>query len=95
MGSSLECPYCEEELDDPDDCYKEDEVYEHSCRHCEQNFTFTLSYSVYYESEKADCLNGGEHDWKPINGSPAEYFVNKRRCSMCDRQMTIKKDDQA
>ena len=94
MGT-LECPYCEKELNDPDDCYKEDETYEERCRHCDKQFVFTLSYSVSYHSYKADCLNEADHDWKPITGYPEEYFKNRRRCSMCDREKTIKESEAA
>ena len=31
---SLECPYCEAEIDDPDDCYETHVTYEHECPHC-------------------------------------------------------------
>lgn len=87
--SDLQCPYCEESLSDPDDCYEEDEVYEHQCRNCEKHFAFSLSYSRYYDAWKADCLNGAEHDWKEISAWPPEVYANKRRCSVCDRMKTI------
>lgn len=91
--SGLECPYCEEDLDDPDDCYEPDDVYEEQCPHCEKYFIFTLSYSVDYSSEKADCLNGSPHDYQKINGGPHEYFVNKRRCSMCGTEKVLEEGD--
>ena len=87
--SNLECPYCDADLDDPDDCYKEDETYEEHCPHCDKRFVFTLSYSVSYTAYEAPCLNGEDHKWKKINGCPAEYFENRRRCEYCDKEITI------
>ncbi len=87
--SDLQCPYCDADLDDPDDCYKEDEAYEGHCPYCDKGFVFTLSYSVSYEATQAPCMNGEPHDWKEIHGSPKEYFENRRRCSYCDQEKTI------
>jgi hypothetical protein len=86
---SLECPYCEKEMRDPDDCYEEGVTYEHECPHCGKNFVFTISYHISYHPEQAPCLNGEEHDWKPIIGFPEEYFKNKFRCSYCDEERII------
>lgn len=81
------CPYCDKENEDP---YLEqprvDEVFEHECEHCEKNFVFTIDWNISYSEEKADCLNGGEHNWEKICGYPEEVYRNKRRCSMCDAE---------
>lgn len=91
---SIECPYCEAELDDPDDCHKTDETYQHQCSNCDKYFVFTLDYTVNYYIDKADCLNGEQHDWQRINGWPKMLFAGKRRCSMCDEQRDGFLDDQ-
>lgn len=85
------CPYCNKEIEEP---YVEepsvDETYKHECEECGKNFVFTLDFSIDYDEKKADCLNGGEHDWKPICGYPEEFYKNKRRCSMCDKEINLK-----
>lgn len=75
------CPYCnhENERDDignPDD-------YETECSECEKTFMYSVEYEPIFASRKADCLNGGEHEYRPMIGAPAEYFANRLRCWVC------------
>lgn len=80
----LDCPYCDESMEPPDECWTEGETYDTECDHCEKKFTFTISYNIDYSSEQADCLNGdAEHDWQRRNGSPECAFAGKRQCSIC------------
>lgn len=88
--SYFNCPYCNESLPEPDDCNEQDKEYEEKCSKCLKNFVFNVSYSKDYSEHKANCLNGAEHDYKEINGYPKEYFENKRRCSMCSKEIVIK-----
>lgn len=89
MGN-LYCPYCEECLGDHvDDCYNADTEYEHECSKCGKNFVFTICYYPSFTSEKADCLNGSEHNFEKINGIPEEVFKNRRRCSMCSKEIKV------
>lgn len=76
-----ECPYCGETMEDPDECYDPEITYEHECPHCEKNFVFTVDYIRTYSESKADCLNGGEHDYQKTITYPPEYA--KLRCTMC------------
>lgn len=55
----LHCPYCEEPIDDPDDCYEPCRDYVHECPHCDKSFVFQVEYSRDYSASKAECLNGG------------------------------------
>lgn len=88
--TNLYCPYCDEDLgNNVDDCHEPDTQYEYECDKCGKNFTFTIEYDPCFSSEKADCLNGGEHDFKEINGVPREFFKNKRRCSMCSEEIVV------
>jgi len=88
--NSLHCPYCDEDLGSSvDDYHESDTYYEHECLKCGKNFTFTISYDPYFSSYKADCLNGEEHDFKEIIGVPKEYFKNRRRCSMCSKEIVV------
>ena len=81
---SLQCPYCEAEIDDPDDCYEQETTYEHECRECEKSFVFQVEYSRDYSARKADCLNGAEYDYKKRATIPAEYAV--MCCKMCGHE---------
>ena len=60
----LQCPYCDGEIDDPDDCYEPGVDYEQECPHCEKNFVFGVDYIRTYSANKAECLNGGSHTLK-------------------------------
>lgn len=81
----IECPYCEkwQEINHDDGFgYEEGVKHEQQCSDCRKHFTFTTSISYYYEAEKADCLNGSEHDFRPTKTYPKEY--TKMECSMCE-----------
>jgi hypothetical protein len=88
MGSDIECPYCEKEINinhDDGQGYEECVTHQQECDECGKTFVFTTSISFYYEAEKADCLNeGGEHDWKPTQTNPS--FFTRMRCTMCDEE---------
>lgn len=81
----INCPYCNAEQDinhDDGYGYEENETHNQQCEECDKYFTFTTSISYYYESEKADCLNGGGHDFEATKTFPVEF--SQMRCSMCD-----------
>jgi hypothetical protein len=85
------CPYCDAEIEinhDDGYGYEEDGRHEQECGECENTFTFTTSILYCYETEKAECLNGGDHKYKKTTTCPEEF--SKMRCTMCDmeREMT-------
>ena len=87
----IECPYCEREFDichDDGFGYEEGVKHQYECPYCEKKFVFETSISFYYEAEKADCLNDGEHDYKLTHTYPKEF--SRMKCSMCgdEREMT-------
>jgi len=87
----INCPYCDAELDiNHDDGFGYGEGVKHqmNCLYCEKSFVFETSISFYYEPEKADCLNDGNHDYKLTSTFPQEF--SKMRCSMCndERELT-------
>lgn len=93
----LECPYCGKDLEvchDDGDGYSEDEKHQMNCSFCEKEFVFTTSVSYYYDPEKADCLNDGNHDFKLTSTYPREF--SKMRCSMCgeEKELTDKERGQ-
>ena len=77
------CPYCDKEVDTPDDSSHPETPYENECPHCGKSFIFYVEYDPSFNTNKAPCLNGGEHDFQPIIGWPKEFFLNKFRCSYC------------
>lgn len=85
----IECPYCEKDIPDPEECHDTSVNYEHQCPECEKYFTFGIDYTIDFYPAKADCLNGAPHDYRPIVGCPDWWFKGKRRCSMCHEQIQI------
>lgn len=85
------CPYCDAEIEISHDDgygYDESETHNQQCHNCDKYFTYTTSISFYYDVEKADCLNGSNHDYQITQTIPREF--SKMRCSMCgdDRELT-------
>lgn len=92
MSDDVRCPYCgaDQEINHDDGYgYEEDVKHEQECGSCEKTFVYTTTIYYLYDSKKADCLNGSEHDWQRITGSPPEHFENRRRCSMCAEETTV------
>ena len=94
MAKDIECPYCGHEQDichDDGFGYEEDVKHEMECGNCEKSFVFLTSIIFYYEAEKADCLNGSDHKYKPTNTVPREY--TEMVCTMCDDHRKPTKDE--
>lgn len=92
--SYLECPYCEHDCGDYfDDCHESNVEYEHECEECGKNFIFTIEYDPTFSGFKADCLNGGEHEYEPICGVPKEAFENRYRCKNCSKEIRKESSD--
>ena len=87
--SDLYCPYCDHNCGDYfDDQHEQDVDYEHQCGNCEKNFIFIITYYPCFSASVADCLNGADHCYVPVIGSPQEYFKNKFRCKWCSKKIT-------
>ncbi|KKL17671.1 hypothetical protein LCGC14_2483230 [marine sediment metagenome] len=80
------CPYCDEELEEPEECNDTMENYEWECEHCAKNFIFTVEYDRMYTEQKADCLNGKPHEWESVMGLPKEAFKDSYQCIMCGKR---------
>ena len=88
------CPYCNAETEiDHDDGYgyEEDGKHEQECGECEKTFTFTISILYCYETEQADCLNGGEHKFEKTATFPKEF--SQMRCTMCDKEREMTEEE--
>jgi len=84
----VECPYCEnwQEINHDDSYgYSEDETYEQECGDCDKVFSYTTSMHFYYDAKKADCLNGGGHDWKKTIILP-RHWPDARHCMACGKK---------
>jgi len=87
MKKDVECPYCGAELNinhDDGQGYEEDEFHHQECQNCGKTFVFTTSISFSYEVQKADCLNGGRHKWKPTHTYPT--IATRMECQDCGEQ---------
>lgn len=94
MNDDLECPYCGKGLEvchDDGQGYAEGVKHQMECGHCNKSFVFETSISFYYEPEKADCLNDGNHKYKPTNTYPKEF--TKMECVMCGTQRNPTDDE--
>ncbi len=90
----VNCPYCDYAQDinhDDGYGYSEDEIHMQECDSCEKTFTYQTSITYNYYSDKADCLNGSEHDYKPTYTCPKEYTM--MRCSMCGEEREPTKEE--
>ncbi len=82
--NDVDCPYCDMELEiDHDDGYgyEEGETYQQECKYCGKTFVYTTSRIFYYDVEKADCLNDGEHEYEKTRTYPPQFA--RLRCKMC------------
>ena len=89
-----ECPYCgaEEEICHDDGYgYSESEKHNQECGHCGKTFVYNTSIVFYYDTEKAECLNGGEHQFKATATCPREY--TQMMCTMCGETRQPTKDE--
>jgi hypothetical protein len=91
--SDLNCPYCNAELSvyDVDGFDQEDVNHQMECGKCEKSFVFQTSISYYFEAEKADCLNDGNHDWKKTHTIPDCF--SEMECTMCGDRRALTQEE--
>lgn len=85
-----ECPYCGAEIEinhDDGYGYEEGEIHQQTCRGCGKTFGYTTGISFHYDTHKADCMNGGEHNYKEVTqyGWPEPRVL--LRCVDCDHEI--------
>ena len=84
MRYDVECPYCGHEHDinhDDGYGYTEDELFEQECPMCEKYYVYETYISISHSARRAECLNDGNHLYKPTCTYPKEF--TKMRCSAC------------
>ena len=94
MIPDVRCPYCDAGLEichDDGFGYEEGVKHQTQCSQCGKYFVFETSISFYYDPEKADCLNDGEHDWKPSTTYPRQF--TKMECSICGEERRPTKEE--
>lgn len=83
--SDMQCPYCRADQNvchDDGAGYTEGVKHEHECSECGKTFVFETLIILYYEPQKADCLNGSDHELKLSRTFPRQY--SKMRCLHCE-----------
>ena len=78
------CPYCDKEVEvthDDGAGYAEDVTHQQECPYCLMSFVFTTGIIYVYHTEKAPCLNGEVHLYKPTITYPKKY--SKMQCVYC------------
>lgn len=93
MSADGACPYCGVDIEiNHDDGYGYDEssIHEQTCDSCDKTFAYTTSISFFYELSKAECLNGGEHNFKSLaTTAPWDLYW----CDKCGHEERRPKDD--
>ena len=90
VRNDVECPYCgagQEINHDDGQGYAEDELHQQECSACEKTFVFWTTISFDYSPQKADCLNGSEHDYEKTHTYPPE--AARLRCKMCGDEKSL------
>ena len=84
-----ECPYCGADVEiNHDDGYGYDEsdMHQQECE-CGKTFAYFTAIHFTYRTYKADCLNGGEHDYRKTATYPPEFA--RLRCKMCGDEQPL------
>lgn len=92
--NDVNCPYCDADLEinhDDGYGYGEDVTYQQQCGSCGKTFVYNTCISFTYHANKADCLNGGDHDFHPTHSFPKEY--TRMRCSYCDDERLMTEEE--
>lgn len=92
--SDINCPYCnaEQEICHDDGYGMEEGVrHEQECGVCEKTFVYETSISIYHEAFRADCLNGGAHNYAQTHTWPKEYTM--MACIVCEKERKPTEDE--
>lgn len=87
MNKDIDCPYCGhyQEINHNDGYgYEEDTAHNQTCESCDKTFVYFTSISFNYDSQKADCLNGSDHEFEVSCTVPRRF--SKMVCKHCDEK---------
>ncbi len=89
MSKDTECPYCGEDVEinhDDGYGYEESQLHEQECQKCGKLFAYTTAIMLHHTAYKADCLNGGAHNYKPVVHAP-RCWPAWVRCADCGQDI--------
>lgn len=95
MSNYIECPYCGEEQEVPDDgyCYDVGIINRQECADCGKSFAYKTTISISYKAYAAPCIDGdAEHNWRETKTFSRCY--RKLRCSVCGEEKEIEGIDE-
>jgi len=84
------CPYCGAQIEinhDDGYGYEEDQTHQQECSSCGKIFIYTTSIHLYYELNKAKCLNGEEHEFMTTLTYPYEF--TRWQCEFCKEERPL------
>lgn len=88
--SDVECPHCGVDVEiNHDDGYGYDEYgkFQQECPECDKTFVYTVQIDVVHFADRADCLNGGKHEYERSATLPPEYA--RMRCDACGDEQPL------
>jgi len=83
MTNDAQCPYCNtwQEINHDDGYGLSEDVHHQQCVECDKYFIYTTCISMSYDTDKADCLNDGKHQFEKTITYPPEYA--RMQCTVC------------
>lgn len=91
---TVNCPYCRKNVKinhDDGAHYDENRMEEMECPECDKYFMVSAYVLWSFDGHKADCLNDGEHDFKPSYTYPKCY--TRMECTMCNEHREPTKEE--
>lgn len=87
MMKEIQCPYCEQDNEHDSEQADPNTLHYMQCRECEKNFAFEIDYCPRFYERKADCLNGGDHNWRDLLPyASSNHYDLYRECRGCNKR---------
>lgn len=89
----VECPYCKKEEKYSYDSlsFEDGGRSELECPSCQKSFITYTSIHFSFDSQRAECLNDGEHVWRPNHAFPK--CATKMFCAVCGEERNPTEDE--